>query len=843
MNVQLTLAWRYLRGRGTRTILTTLSVVLGVMLIFGLNGLLPAMLQAFSRNLVSTAGKVDATITSPFGAAFSPDVADKVARVIGVAVATPMYQQTVPLPPRVGVAPSDQVTQLYVIGVDPASVLRVRDLPIGSGRQLAIGDGDIAVLSSDLAVRLGVTIGGTLSVPSSVGTTKYTIVGLLSTATVPGQEQLFVPLASAQALFAVGQDINEIDTAFVQGADRTSTEAAIRTAVGKDLQVGGLSSNSSLIASLQVAQYAFSMFGLFALATGGFIILNSFRTVVSERRRDVGVLRAIGAKRRTIVGMFLAESLMQGIFGTALGLIAGWGLAAAGLAALSPIMEKYMHMSIGGPVFEPWTWIYAITLGIGVTILAAIIPARAAGRVTPMEAMRPQVGEVYERKVTKRAWAGAGIVVISLLMLVTRDSGMVGMGSIVFLVGLSLVTPAIVIPLSNTFGGLIDIAFQREGGIARSNLQRNPGRSAVTVTAVMLGLATIIALAGVITSIFAGFTSYIDKSMSADFMLLPQSIILSSGNIAAGPRLADEVRHTPGTGAVTTLRFGQGKINGASAQALGIDPATYGKVASFEWTAGSTSQAIQQLGSGRWLIANGIFASTNKLTVGEAVTYETPSGPKVYHVAGIGNDYLNAKLSTTYISQDNLARDFNVINDLLIMGNLAPGADRAATKARLDKIVADYPAFRLYESAAWKTEQLNTFDQTMVIFYVLGAALALPSLLALINTLAISVLARTREIGMLRAVGSTRTQVRRMVMAESLLLSAIGTALGIISGVWLGYALVQATVSIGWPMPYFFPWAGILLTIAVGLGFGVLAAYVPARNAARLNVVDALHFE
>jgi putative ABC transport system permease protein len=843
VNVQLTLAWRYLRGRGMRTILTTLAVVLGVMLIFGLNGLLPTMLQAFSRNLVSTAGKVDATVTSPFGASFSPDAADKVARVPGVAVVTPMFQQTVPLPPRIGVAAADQVTQVYVVGVDPASVLRVRDLPIENGRQLAIGDGDVAVLSSDLALRLGLTVGGTLSVPSSVGTTHFTVIGLLSTGTVPGQEQVFVPLSAAQALFATGGNINEVDASFTQGADRAATEAAIRTAVGKDLQVGGLSSNSSLIASLQVAQYAFSMFGIFALATGGFIILNSFRTVVSERRRDVGVMRAIGAKRGTIIGMFLVESLMQGIFGTALGILAGYGLAVAGLSAMAGLYQRYFHMTFGGPIFELGTWISAITLGVGVTILAAIIPARAAGRVTPMEAMRPQLGEVYERKVGVRAWIGAGIVALSLVMLVTRDTGLVGLGSIVFLVGLTLVTPAIVVPLSNTFGSLIDVAFRREGGIARSNLQRNPGRSAVTVTAVMLGLATIIALAGLITSIFAGFISYVDKSMSADFMILPQSIVLSSGNVAAGPRLADQVRHTAGMGTVTTLRFGQGKINGASAQALGIDPATYDKVASFEWTTGSTDGAIAQLGEGRWLIANGIFAWTNKLRVGEAVTYETPNGPKTYHVAGIGNDYLNAKLSTTYVSQENLARDFNSVNDLVIMGDLAPGADRASTKARLDKIVADYPAFRLYESASWKTEQINTFDQTMVIFYVLGAALALPSLLALINTLAISVLARTREIGMLRAVGSTRRQVRRMVMAESLLLSAIGTALGIIAGVWLGYALVQVTASIGWPMPYFFPWAGILLTIAVGLGFGVLAAYVPARSAARLNVVDALHFE
>jgi len=843
VNVQLTLAWRYLKGRGGRTVLTTLAVVLGVMLIFGLNGLMPAMMEAFSRTLVSTAGKVDATVTSPFGASFSLDVASKVARVPGVAQVTPMLQRTVPLTPRAGVATADQVAQAYVVGVDPATILSVRDLPVESGRSLAIGDGDVIVLASDLARRLGVGIGGTLSVPSSVGTTKFTVVGLLSSATAPGQEQFYVPLTAAQQLFAEGHNINEVDAGFTGTVDRTATEAAIQRAVGKDLQVGGLSSNSSLIGTIQVAQYAFNMFGIFALATGAFIILNSFRTVVSERRRDIGMLRAIGAKRGTIVGMFLIESLLQGILGTAIGIVAGWGMAASGIAALNPIYEQYFHSTVGGPIFEPATWAFAISLGVGVTIAAAIIPAMAAGRVTPMEAMRPQLGEIYERRVGQRAWIGAAIIGLSLLSFATRDSGLVSLASVVFLVGIALVAPAIVTPVSNTFGAAIDLMFAREGGIARSNLQRNPGRSAITVTAVMLGLATIIAMAGLITSIFAGFTGYITKTMSADFMLLPQSIILSGGNIAAGPRLADEVRHAAGMSTVTTLRLGQGKIDGAAVQALGIDPATYAKVASFEWAAGSSEAAIAQLSQGRWLIANGIFASAHKLVVGQSVTYETPNGPKTYHVAGIGNDYLNAKLSTTYVSQDNLARDFGAVNDLIIMGNLAPGADRAATQARLDTIVADYPAFKLYESASWLKEQLNTFDQTMGIFYVLGAALALPSLLALVNTLAISVLGRTREIGMLRAVGSTRRQIRRMVMAESLLLSAIGTALGIVAGVWLGYALVEATISVGWPMPYFFPWAGILLTIAVGLGFGVLAAYIPARSAARLNVVDALHFE
>jgi len=222
---------------------------------------------------------------------------------------------------------------------------------------------------------------------------------------------------------------------------------------------------------------------------------------------------------------------------------------------------------------------------------------------------------------------------------------------------------------------------------------------------------------------------------------------------------------------------------------------------------------------------------------------DTPAGQRVYHVAGVGNDYLNAKVATVYVSQDMLARDFNVTSDMLVMADRLPSADAAATLASLNKIVADYPGFRLYEASTWKAEQQNTFNATLGIFYALIAALAVPSLLALVNTLAMSVLARTREIGMLRAVGATRRQVRRMVVAESLLLSVIGTVFGVVAGIWLGYALVAAMTNIGWPMPYSFPYAGVLLTMVVGIVFGVLAALVPARSAARLDVVAALHHE
>ncbi len=837
------LAWRYLRGRGLRSALTSLAVAFGVMLIFGLNGVIPTMIEAFTRSLLSNAGKIDLTVTSSFNQPFGRDILDRIARVDGVAVASPEVQRSAPLPVDADLPLADQVAALNVIGIDPATAGRVRDFPLVAGRSLVVGDGDVAVLSADLAARLGVGLGGRITLPSAVGSTPFAVVGLLSTATVPGQEQLYVPLTSAQRLFSYGNRISAVEAALTPGADRATVEASVRAALGPEYHVGGLSTNSSLLASLQVSVYAFNMFGLFALATAGFIILNSFRTVVAERRRDIGMLRAIGTGRGTIMGMFLLESLLQGIVGTALGMLAGWGMAAALFASLGPIFERVVHLKIGSPSFQPATYALAIGLGLGVTVLAALIPARAAGRVTPMEAMRPQLGEVYERRVGLRAWLGLALLLGSLFCLGTRLPNLVGLGAVTFLVGIALVAPAAINPLAGVFAPVVELVFAREGAIARSNLQRNPGRSAVTVTAVMLGLASIVAMLSVVVAIFTGFTSYIQRSMSADYLVIPQSIVLGQGNVAAGPRLADDIRRTDGIGPVSTLRLAQGRMDGGDVQVIGIDPAGYLEVADFEWNTPSTDAAVGQLGAGRWLIANGIYASQHNLTAGQQVTLETPNGNRTYLVAGVGNDYLNAKLATIYVSQENLARDFNVTADLLIMANRLATADPATVTRALRDEIEQYPAFRLYEAAQWRDEQLTTFDSTIMIFYALIAALAIPSLLALLNTLAISVLARTREIGMLRAVGATRTQVRRMVLAESLLLSVIGTVFGVLAGLWLGYALVVAMSQVGWVMPYSFPWLGVIMTVVVGIGFGVLAALIPARSAARLDVVDALHHE
>ncbi|HAM44820.1 MAG TPA: hypothetical protein DCM67_07385, partial [Propionibacteriaceae bacterium] len=529
MKLTLTLAWRYLRGRGTRSLLTTLAVVFGVMLTFGLNGILPAMVDAFTRNLLTSAGKVDMTVTSVYNEPFSPTVADRLLSVPQIAVVSPGVTEIAPLPREADAAPGS-LAQVTVVGVDLSTVASIKEFTVAQGRMLAPGDNAAGVINIDLATQLNLGLGDELVLPSTGGTARFRIVGLLDAATVPGQEQVYVTLPAAQQLFGLGNRITQLEASFTPGADRAATEAAASAALGSDYQVGGLSSESSLLASLQVASFGFGMFGVFALVTAGFIIANSFRTVIAERRRDIGMLRAIGTTRRTVMGMFLTESLFQGIIGTGLGLVAGWLMALALFAAMQPLVDRVIHIQFGGPQFSLTTWIMSITLGIGVTVVAALLPARSAGRVTPMEAMRPQLGEVYERQVGIRAWIGVGLMVVSLAGLFSASSSLVGLGAVVFLIGVALLIPAVINPVAAWAARPLNAVFSREGSLARSNLQRNPGRSGATITAMMLGLGAIVATISMVTSIFAGFISYLDKSLSADYLVIPQSIILSQGN-------------------------------------------------------------------------------------------------------------------------------------------------------------------------------------------------------------------------------------------------------------------------------------------------------------------------
>jgi len=838
VNISVKLAWRYLWGRKLRTALTTLAVVFGVSVIFGLGSLLPTIIDSFTKTLFATAGTVDLTITSTSGSTFDASIADDVEQVDGIKAASPMLRRIVGMPR------TSKVTSIQVIGVDPRDAEQVRHFPVSAGVMLSPGDSGVTAIGSSYAEQIGARVGEFIEIPTARGLQRLRIIGILDTVSAAGTQEAYVTLPDAQRMFNEGQRVSEVEATFVNGVDRTGVEAAVRRKLGSDYQVGGIESGSALLASLKVSQFIFTMFGVFALAMGGFIILNTFRTVVSERRHDIGMLRAVGASRRTVLGIFLAESLFQGILGTAVGLALGAAMAYGLVAAMSAYVGRLVNMTLGPPQFQLSSLITAVVLGIGVTVLGALSPALAASRITPLEALRPQIGEVEERERGRRAWIGVGVLVVSAVAMISGNATAVGAGSVGVLVGLILVAPELVAPVSNAFAWLVDAVFRTEGEIARSNMQRQPSRAATTAAAVMISLSIIIALLGVMSSLIGGFLAYVDKSVAgADLVIIPTNLILAGGNAGASDQLVTDIRETPGVGTAATLRTTQGRVDDKPAQFIGIDPVDYPKVATFEFSADGQTSDIAKLAKGRGLIANGIFAAQNGLEVGQKVRVTTVNGDKTYTVLAIGSDYLNAKLATVYISQERMKEDFGTENNAALLVNLSAGADPLRVKRDVSKLVADYPQLTLYDTTSFVEIQKQTLANSMIGLYGLVVVLAIPTLLALLNNLAMSVISRTREIGMLRAVGSTRAQIRRMVMAEALLLASVGVTFGVVSGIALGYAMVEAMNNIGFKMPYFFPTGGIVAGIIVGFGFSLVAAIVPSRSAAKLDIVAALHYE
>jgi len=833
-----TLAWRYLIGRPGRTVLTTLAITLGVALIFGLNGIIPGLSDVFTNTLFAAAGQVDLSVSSESGGNFETSIAEDVARVPGIAVTTPSVRRSVGMPN------GSPVSIITLIGVDPRTSAKVHTFNLATGRLLNDGDAGEVVIGSDTAKTLGVHVGSRVRIPTVAGTEPFTVVGLLANGSAPSAPEVYVTLGDAQRMTGADNTVNTVEARFVPGANREQVEAAVRRKLGTDYVVGGLSNESSLLASVQTANYMFTFFGLFALIMGGFIILNTFRTLVSERRHDIGMLRAIGADRRTILNIFLIQGVLQGAFGTFVGITVGYLLTVGALAAYTPMLRNTLHINaVLSPSYSVGTWVSAILLGMGVTVASAVIPARQAARITPLEALRPQVASVEERQ--RSTWVVVGWVMLAsaIPMLASKQMSLVGLGAVAVLTGLVLVAPALIKPLSTALAAILRPFAPATADLSSSNVTRQPGRAAATAAAILVSLAVVVSVLGVVTSLYAGFFDYIDKSLGSDFVFIPNGLILGGSNVGADENFVQRIGDTPGVSDVATMRLGQAEINGTRVQVVGIDPVVYPRVASFTFSEGSNASDIAKLGTGRTMLVNGITSGQQGLTAGKRVSLQTPNGPKDYTVVGVATDYLNAKLSTLYISQENLKEDFNVTSNVLVLANAKPGAALPAVKASLGRLVENYPQFVLYDSVGFKATQSKIFSQSFVVFDILIAFFALPTLLALLNTLAISVLARTREIGMLRAVGTTRGQVRGMVVAEAMLLATIGVVFGIAGGVALGYALVYALNSSMYVMPYYFPWGGIVVAVISGFSFALLASIIPARTAAKLDIVAALHYE
>jgi putative ABC transport system permease protein len=808
--------------------MTILSIVIGVMIMFGLNGLAPAMKEVFISNTQSVAlSNVDLYVTRQDGSFFRQEYQKNVGTIPGVESTAPMALQAVNLPPEHYQTPDgNDVSSIQVYGIDTSvtddafNIVTAGGRRILEGRNLQQGDSTKIVLISDqFAEGLGISVGEEVELPGAGGWLPFEVIGILDDpGLLLGTQQVFMPIEAAQDLLNKPNRINIIMGRYTEGSDARAIDATVESMFGRGYELSPLEGGADVWAALlEFMNVIFTMFGLLTLALAGLIMYNTFRTSVVERRRDIGMLRAVGAKRRVVMRTILYE-----------------GLILAGLLMGNPL---------GEPRFDTLTYTVAIVFGLGIPLVSTMMPARNASKITPLEAMNPLTVSSESSIRRSRMIFGTISLVLGLAGLLSGIFPLMALGVMLFLLAMGLLGPLLITPITSFFNRAFRLVFGQEGTLAAGNIARQPRRAAITTTSLMITLAILIGLGGMLASTYGGALKFLDDSLKSDYIMVAGGLIVTNDTVGAKPELAETIRRIPGVEELTTIRqIDVLNEDGVGVRLIGIDPPGYSKIAGLSFLEGNES-VYEGMQTGSSVIVNGRYASQFGISSGDTISLDGGHGEVEVEVAAIGLDYLNIKLPTIYMDQVSLTREFGVRNDVFLLINSEPGTDLEKLEENLLAATRAFPGFGILSREQLRTSQETLAQGGTIGMNILLALIALPALLGLANTLSINVLERTREIGMLRAVGAKRRQVRRMIVAESLLLSLMGIALGILAGLLLSVVMTGVLEFAGLHIPYSFPAVGVLTAIAVGLICGILAALIPARRASDLQIVAALAYE
>jgi putative ABC transport system permease protein len=582
-----------------------------------------------------------------------------------------------------------------------------------------------------------------------------------------------------------------------------------------------------------------TMFGIFAaiaLVVGAFIIANTFSITVLQRTREFALLRSLGASRRQIVGSVVGEAVVVGLLASFLGVLAGLGLA----VGLNALLQAFgIDMPSGTLVLRPRTVAVALAVGLVVTVVSSLLPARRAAAVHPMAALREVNIQAYRPSRLRLAGgvgaAGVATALVGMAAVLQPENAgvLVGLGAMLALIALAAVGPSLTRPVLRLFGGS-GARFGAVGRLARSNSLRTPRRTWTTAAALTIGLALVSSVAVLASSMKVSASEAIDGTLRADAIITASSA-MTGGSVP--PVLARELAASPEVGAISPLRGGAGRIDGERAAVLAVDPGTWDAVAITTFTDGS----FAQLASPGTLAADAEQAAALDLAVGDVLPAVFPaSGPTELRIAAIYEP--DQLLSGWLVSIDTHAELFPRPVDAAVLVAGAPGASTEAVIASIDRIAATYPSVLVQDQTQYRDSVAGQVDRLLaLVTALLGMALFI-AILGIMNTLALSIHERTHEIGLLRAVGMTRRQVRSMVRWEAVTVALLGAFVGMVLGVTFGWATTRALADEGLgafvlPVGQLLG-AGVLAALA-----GVLAAILPARGAANLDVLRAVTVE
>ena len=845
------LSFRNLRARVQRTLLTAVGIVLGVGIVFGVLTLSDTMSGTFKELFTRAYGSADLTVTAAGGSGgFDQNVVEKVRGYEGVGSAAPRYSlSSSMILERKNRLPEVRTMRLF--GVEPESA------KLATGFELTDGhfprSGGELTLDGGSAKSAGLGIGDRVTIGTPEGPKELKLVGLLR---IPGGSFGglafgMAPLPFAQKAFDRRGQISGIAVEAADGVSVPDLEERLDKKLGEGLQVERSETRTQEISGqLQGFKLALLFFAGTSLFVGAFLVFNALSMTILERTRELGMLRALGSTRAMIARSVIVEAMLLGVIGSVLGVLFGYGMA----KGLVYLFGKAFLFEITTLVLTPFALVSAIVVGIAVTVVAALYPAMRAGRVSPVEAMRARSGVVTSEIKRSRglsrfapvlglALAGAGVPWIYYLAknLSANLGGLVYASGITAIIaaflGISLVIPVLVRPLAALFSPVLRLLFGVEGRMAAANATRNRGRTALTASALMVGISLVVAFSALGGSLLSSIRDYLDGSLGSDYIVQPTQQNSDAGFSAKLPEEIGRVRGVEKTTSIVSTFRHEGKKVSA---VFGVDE-NYPGIFRVNYAAGGPD-AFSRMEDGGALVGKQIAEDRN-LGVGSKIKLPGPKGIKKYRVEGIvKNDILGGGMGI-YMSKSTLASDFNETESEFLAVKAEPGSDRDALARRIKKVLKEYPQFTLYSNAEWKAQIESDFNRQYVFFYaIMGVSVAV-SAFGVVNTLSMSVFERTREIGILRAVGTTRLQIGRLIIDEGIVISLIGCLVGVMLGSLLGYLFVQGSGAGGFEIDFYYPKLPALAALLSGLFIGIFAGLLPARSAARKDIVEAVQYE
>ncbi len=846
------MALRGLLARKLRTALTGFAVVIGVAFVSGTFVFTDTINESFTDLFERVSKGVDVNVTAnnpvegDFGGRIQPlpeGTLDKVEAAPGVEAAAPRFETVVSIfdeqrerlggdgPPSIVFSANEERfdPQTYVEG--------------GPAR-----DAGQVTLDEATADREGFEVGDTILIGGRQPATEYEISGITNVGDQKsiGIQSLSMPLEEVQKIAQEPGAVSEVVVAAEGGTSPEQLKAAIAGALGDTAVVRtgkeqADESASDITDSLGFLKIGLLVFAGVAVLVGGFLIFNTFAVTVAQRSREFALLRTLGASRRQVLNSVIAETLVIGFLASVAGILAGLLLA----PALRSLLASFgIELPSTGTVIAPRTVIVGLLVGMIATLVSGLVPARRATQVEPVEAMRDAVLPGAKRVSRKRLVVSGGVIGLGLAALLlglfggasgSAAASLLGLGVVVMIFGVALLAPVLVRPLARVIGAPLQRFQGMPGRLARENAERQPQRTAITASALMIGLALV-----VFTAIFAaGLRGSIDKVIDEQLSRSALIVTHDDGFSPVPSGVSEQLARTEGVTVVSPMRWDQANVDGAgdSVPVTGVDPATVTQLFEPEIASGDL-QALASLRDDQ-AFASDSWAESNGFELGDELQVTTPSGKRMsYELTGTYDNQVGM-LGEFLVTNATMTNDWNQPDDAFI---LAGGQGKPETLAKAaEESLADYPVAKAQTLAEYKDETADQVNQLLGLVYALLSLSVIVALLGIVNTLALAVHERTRELGLLRAVGMSKRQVRRMVRAESVITALIGAALGLVLGIVFAVVVSRPLADEGFVLT--FP-IGTLVTLSILAALaGVLAAIPPARRASRVDVLRAVTTE